>query len=419
METFSQNYLLLLGATMPSRETVIPSVRLKYPSAWLADITDRPLEVKPRGIDAILKGSPLAPEQALRAVLEHEQATGRKPIAAIPFSELTLDSAFMIAEHYNLRRIPRLDVVRDKLEMKTTWARNGLPVVRSIGFDSIQSLFVASQTIHYFPQIIKPRKLGGSNGVRLVRSIHELENGFEECRKNVEAFVAYFTPGKGDYLLEPFVDGHEISVEVLNSTQSRRVLGIVDKTVTSPPYFAETAHLVPSRLSGDPRIAQLASAACEALALEVGIAHVEMFVQGDKLLLSEVGARPAGDYIPDLLEMAFGVNLYALHVASYLEDHDNLVSEVPVCRGMAAVAFLKAPLGRIKEVRKVKSMHPNVTDLLVTARRGSCSTAPTSNDSREGVVKMFWPDRSTPQGPFTDHQDIASMLSEQLFSMEP
>jgi hypothetical protein len=407
----STPYLLLLGAAMPFRESAAPAVRRMLPGRRLADVTASRLAPS-AGFDRLIPGDPFLPAVAVQAVRGCEAESGWAPTAVIPFSERTVDAAVAVADAYGLPRHPHPDLVRDKLRMKERWRAAGLPVGRFAAFDDLPTLRAASAGLGRFPQVLKPRLLGGSIGVRRVDAAADLDAAFHDCRRTIDHAGGGADPG--GYLVEEFINGDELSVEVINWDGKQHLLGMVDKAVTPPPFFAEIGQAVPSRRSADGRISALARRGCEALDLRYGWAHVELFVRADgDLILSEVGARPAGDLIPDLLEMVYGVNGYGLHAASYVGP-----AEVPAVgepRGSGAVAFLKAPPGRIAAIRQPAALPDGVSRVVVTAAVGELSGPAESNHDREGYVLFHWPGA----GPAPDPVRTAAELSRTVFVMQP
>jgi hypothetical protein len=253
-----------------------------------------------------------------------------------------------------------------------------------------------------------------------VHDEREAEEAYAYVRRIIDGHSSVFTVKNQSIQVEEFCTlTDEVSVEVLNHRDRRSVLAVTDKTHGPRPYFAEVGHRVPSVYSGRADVLDLAMRACAAIGLDRGVAHVEIRLEGDvPPQVMEVGARTAGDGIPDLVELAYGVAPYELHVRSYLDQLDGDLPGLPdlTAAGLAAVAVLKARPGRIEEVAEVTTLDPAVTTYEVTAAVGTISRDTQANYlDREGYVECFWPGGTPESVPAREHMDIAARLSDQVF----
>ena len=160
------------------------------------------------------------------------------------------------------------------------------------------------------------------------------------------------------YLIEKYIDSQEeVSVEILCFKDKCITLSVTEKYLSPKPYFSEMAHLVPSHRNLDKKLNQIAHSAALALGIDKGLAHVEIKILEDSYWVIEVGARTGGDGILDQVEKAFGINPYALHIASYLgRDLSNF--QMPEPKGSAFIGFLKAKEGKIQKIH-----YPLIDDL--------------------------------------------------------
>jgi biotin carboxylase len=274
------------------------------------------------------------------------------------------------------------------------------------------------------PCVIKPSAFGGSLGVRLIHDEREADDAYAYVRRIIDENAAVFTVKNREIQVEEFCTlSDEVSVEVLNHHDRRSVLAVTDKTLGPTPYFAEIGHRVPSVYSGREDVLDLAVRACAAIGLDHGVAHVEIRLEGDAPpQIMEVGARTAGDGIPDLVELVYGIAPYELHVRSYLDRLDGDLPGLPELKpdGLAAVAVLKAEPGRIEAVGAATALDEAVTTYEVFAVPGRESSATQANYlDREGYVEAFWPGAEPRSVPPRAHIDIADRLSAQIFKVAP
>ena len=374
--------------------------------------------------DHVLVGDFSDADDSLRASLEFEQQTGMTPAGVVPFFDPSLLAGLAIAEHYGIPYLSRAaveDSSINKNRMKDRLLAAGVATPRYIEVDSPDAVRRAIADLS-LPCVIKPCAFGGSLGVRLVTDEREAEEAYGYVQRIILEHSSVFTVKNHSIQVEEFCAlAEEVSVEVLNHRGPYSVLAVTDKTHGPRPYFAEVGHRVPSVHSGRQDVLDLAVRACAAIGLDRGMAHVEIRLEGAAPpQIMEVGARTAGDGIPDLVELAYGIAPYELHVRSYLDRLDGKLPGLPALEpaGLAAVAMLKAKPGRIEAIRTPPALDAAVTTYEVFAGVGAESHATQANyQDREGYVECFWPDAAPESIPPLAHMDIADRLSAQIFAM--
>lgn len=140
------------------------------------------------------------------------------------------------------------------------------------------------------PCIVKPTDSSGSRGVSLVKTKEELVDAIN--------YSMSFSRG-GNIIVEEYMRGSEVSVEVLCIGNEPNVVAITDKLTTGAPYFVELGHSQPSMLGDETTraIEVVAKKACRALNLYNSAAHVEIIVTESGPKIVELGARLGGDFI--------------------------------------------------------------------------------------------------------------------------
>lgn len=154
-----------------------------------------------------------------------------------------------------------------------------------------------------FPCITKPTDNSGSRGVMLVHNMDELRAAVDYSAENGRT---------GSVIIEEYMTGPEVSVEVVVIDGAPHILQITDKLTTGAPHFVEMGHSQPSQLPEDTceRISDLASRAALAVGIENGPAHVEIIVTEDGPKLVELGARMGGDCITThLVPLSTGIDM--------------------------------------------------------------------------------------------------------------
>jgi biotin carboxylase len=299
--------------------------------------------------------------------------------------------------------------------MKRAFAAHGLPTPAHREFSTVAELCDLAPLLGY-PLVIKPRDFGGSAGVIKISGEDEIAAAFEHCRSILEQYADAFHIPADAFQAEEYVAAtDEISVEVLVTRGCPRVLAVTDKYLGPEPWFAELGHVVPSTHSYDSSITEIAERACEALDIELGVAHVEIRLLADGTpKLMEVGARPGGDGIMELVERVYGTSPYEWHIRACLGE-EAPAKAAPRPSGTAAVAFLKAPAGRITAIDPSPSLPEPIVNLTVTAVTGDLSEPPICWRSREGFVELFWPGSPRPSR-IDDHLELATSLSGSIFT---
>lgn len=154
-----------------------------------------------------------------------------------------------------------------------------------------------------YPCILKPTDNAASRGVILVNSEEELDAAFSYSREYARA---------GAVILEEYMVGPEVSVEVLTWEGIPHVLQVTDKLTTGAPHFVELGHNQPSRLPAEvvEKIKDVATRAVKALGITCGPSHVEIIVTAEGPKIVELGARLGGDCITShLVHLSTGIDM--------------------------------------------------------------------------------------------------------------
>lgn len=141
------------------------------------------------------------------------------------------------------------------------------------------------------PLIVKPSDRSGSLGVRKITRREDLEPAVMQAEQLSLA---------GEAMVEEYIEGREISVEMISCRGTHYALQITDKQTTGAPHFVELAHYQPSDLPADmqDRIFAITRRALDALGLTEGASHSEYKITADgRIVVMEIGGRMGGDFI--------------------------------------------------------------------------------------------------------------------------
>ncbi|RWN48876.1 acetyl-CoA carboxylase biotin carboxylase subunit family protein [Mesorhizobium sp.] len=167
------------------------------------------------------------------------------------------------------------------------------------------------------PVIVKPAVGSGSIGVRLCRNVDELAE-----------HTTYLLGGKHIWrsspriLVEEFAQGPYYLAHIMGN----EVIGIEGGDSGPPPYFVFRESTFPALLSDDEhdRIVNVSLNCLRALGLGWGPTCIEFRWTKRGPVVIEVNPRPAGTSSPQLVQLAYGVDLITEHVKLAIGDQWDL-----------------------------------------------------------------------------------------------
>ena len=190
-------------------------------------------------------------------------------------------------------------------------------------------------------------------------------------------------------IVEEYLDGEEVSVEVMVVDGKVNILQITDKLTTGAPYFVEMGHSQPSRFDIDiqNKIKDVAERACKAVGINKGPAHVEMKVtsQGQAKMI-ELGARMGGDNITThLVPLSTGIDMVECTIKTALGE---TIDVTPTLNCGSAIRYFEAPFGKIKSIEGVEEAMKieGVKQISFTKNVGEESTPIHCSNDRIGFV---------------------------------
>ena len=142
-----------------------------------------------------------------------------------------------------------------------------------------------------FPVMMKPCDGSGSRGASRV----DLAEDFEKaCKFAMDGSITHRA------VAEPFVEGKEYGVESFVDNGIIHVLGIMQKDMTLPPYYAELGHAIPSGLpiAIEKKIKICVHKALVALGVNHGSVNMDLLLsESGDVHIVDVGARMGGNLI--------------------------------------------------------------------------------------------------------------------------
>jgi biotin carboxylase len=266
------------------------------------------------------------------------------------------------------------ETVLDKAKFKQFLFNNSLPHAK--GNKYVGMIDPSSLTINY-PVIVKPAMNSGSRGVLKCVNAEDLmvviKETLQYCKDDI-------------YLIEEFIEGDEISVEVLVQDNKVHMLQITDKIVTPPPYNVELGHIQPSRyLYLKDKITDLIQTIVDKTGLNNCALHPELKIKNDTITIIEIGPRLGGDFITShLVPLSTGVNMedQLIRIATGLKVEFNIISRASM------VSYLNFPVGfkiaRLFSENDLKKIFPEIESFQFNLKIGDETKQITNSLNRYG-----------------------------------
>lgn len=231
-----------------------------------------------------------------------------------------------------------------------------------------------------FPCILKPCDNSGSRGVVLCKSKESLKADYvyaKNCSRG------------GSVIIEEYLEGNEVSVEVIALYGKAHIIQVTDKITTGAPHFVEMGHSQPSRLPENSilEIKKLAADAVRAVGIQNGPAHVEIMLTKDGPKMIELGARLGGDCITThLTPLSTGVDM----VRAVIEIACGAAIDIQPKHSLAsAIKFISSETnGTITDISGIENARKvaGVTEVSLTKKVGDTVGDIKSSNDRIGFI---------------------------------
>lgn len=270
----------------------------------------------------------------------------------IGFNEMSSELVDRVSKFLNLPAISSgySEAYRNKDRMRFIFESNYLNTPR---YRVLRNISEYINCIDFkFPVVVKPLGLAGSIGVQKVENYEFLE---EKLKSVFEADVEIVSDNKiyslcdihevrREAIVEEFIYGQEYSAECMIINGHFQILGITEKYTTKSNYLDEVAHIFPvSDIEKDLLIKIYIELEKyhKSLRFNFAYTHCEFKIWNDKIYVIEIGARPGGDRITQLMAYNCGFDAAKL----YLNIRSNNLIEIPKCNyeKFVSVYFISAP----------------------------------------------------------------------------
>lgn len=315
-------------------------------------------------------------EDAVLAAAEDYQPDGIMTLA----TDMPMRGVARVSERLGLHSISYDTAVKatDKFEMIKAFKAHDVASPWFFTVDSLDELKALESQLLY-PCIMKPTDNAGSHGVVLAHDFAELQDSYD---------YSHASARRGKVIIEEYLQGDEVSVEVMVVDGKVNILQITDKLTTGAPHFVEMGHSQPSRhpFETQQAIKELTIQACKAVGIDQGPAHVEMMVTARGPVMIELGARMGGDNITTaLVPLSTGIDMVKATIEVALGNQPDIE---PSLHCASAIRYITSPEGIITSINGVEEAKqlPGVKEIIMTKSVGEMSTPIHCSNDRIGSV---------------------------------
>lgn len=266
----------------------------------------------------------------------------------------------------------------DKIEMIKAFKLNGVASPWFYEIDTFYEIEKLKDIISY-PCVMKPSDNSGSRGVTIINGSNELQDAYIYSSNQSR---------NGKVIIEEYLEGDEVSVEIITYKGEPHVLQVTDKLTTGAPHFVEMGHSQPSKFIGNEleKIKDLAKSAVKAIGIQNSPAHVEIMVTKDGPKMIELGARMGGDCITThLVPLSTGIDMIKAAIDISLGNTPDLKKKLDMG---SAIRFFDVKPGIIKDISGIEEIEKmdGVKEVIFTKKVGDEITEIHSSLDRAGMI---------------------------------
>lgn len=313
--------------------------------------------------DEYLRISVRAPELIAAALGNREDIVG----VLCPASDVGLPAQAWLTRHWNLPNELSQAAVQasvDKAVFRETCDRLSLPSYRTVIARSLADLIDQARPLSY-PVLVKPVDSSGSRGVLLC-------TGPEELKTAITKAITYSPSGR--LVVEEFVDGEPLTIEGLVVDGHVVFHAITKRTLTPPPYFVTSSHLLPVELppSTMADLIWMLDLVCAEIGYGSGPLTLDATLGRDgRIYLLEMSARMGGNGLADAIEHCYDVDLIGASIALAVGMEFELTTKPPRPTLVHMLAADRAGrLATIEGVQRVQAI-PEFVSIRLFADVGS------------------------------------------------
>ena len=240
------------------------------------------------------------------------------------------------------------------------------------------------------------------------------------CYEELKEAVLYSSANgrNGSIIVEEYMTGKEISVEIIVVDYEPHVLQITAKDTTLAPHFVEIGHTQPCILPKNEiaQICNLAKRAVHAIGINTGPAHVEIMLTKDGPKMIELGARLGGDCIAThLVPLSTGIDMVRAAIEISLGMKADITPKL--CKG-SAIRYFNAKPGIIKNISGIDAAKNinGIKEVILTQKVGSAVKKIENSADRVGFVIAQANSAEEAKEKCIDAMDCISIYTEDVIN---
>ncbi|OIJ65476.1 ATP-grasp domain-containing protein [Streptomyces mangrovisoli] len=343
---YNAAYLRAIDGSVPSGSVVV----IEEPDI----IRKRELQDAAARFDCLDRIVPASYQQSAGALDLAAELTATRPVAAVvPGLEYAVPATAALAEKLGLPGATESAALalRDKVRLREVSGAGG---VRNPRWREVHGPADIVDFAGDGPVVVKPANRQASVGVQLLDSVDTVTaaRAWERTSSAAEYEQVPDRQLAWRFLAEERLHGPEYSVEALVRDGEIIFENVTAKTVIPGPYPVELGHLLPAPLDDGTQAAfgTAMRALVAATGFGTGILHAEWILTGAGPTLVECAGRCPGDYLIDLVDLAYGTRIRLTLI--------DLLAGRPVtlprsASRSSAIRFLAAEPGTVAEVAGV------------------------------------------------------------------
>lgn len=294
--------LMLLGGAVHQVPVILKAKELGIFTILCDYLPDNPGRLV---VDRYYPVSSLDRESVLD-IARREQIDGILAYASDPAAR----TAAFVGEALGLKSNPLqvVETLTNKAKFRAFLQDHGFAVPRTYAFTDVESAVMTLRDMEG-EFVIKPADTSGSKGISKWR----FEDGTDRLRQQVSA--AFDISFGDEVVAEEFIrrDGYQVGGDgfIVNGQLVFRCFGNNHFNERGVNPFAPISLSFPS--IHPPHILDRVHETLQRMITQVGLQHgplnFDIFVKGDDIYLMDIGPRNGGNYIPQIIEQATGVDL--------------------------------------------------------------------------------------------------------------
>jgi len=294
--------------------------------------------------------------EAVLALAQKEKVDGIITIA----SEVAAPTVAFVAERLGLPGFTKkqAETISNKYFLRSFLKEVGLTKLSYAAAYSLEEALLSFEKFNG-EVMLKPMLASGSKGIKKVSSKEELIKNFQHAW---DCSITY----KG-VLLEQYVEGKHLGGELI--IQNGKIIFHLLTEKKYNEHFVTTAHIVPVSVpeKDQAEIFNLLQKVVDSLQLKNGILDVDLVLTSEGPEVIELGGRPGGNGIAQLVEIYAGVSLISIAIKMAMDDTFQLSQSKS--SPMACIVLGSNKTGSIKHVKQFEDLFPDHANDLLFERR--------------------------------------------------